>query len=439
MSRAPPFSQGLAYSWGRNKDGQLGLGPGSGGPFNDATASDPLAAAVFNPARVEALPELVDQVACGDAHTMWVTRSGRLYGSGRNDFGQLGLAVGRAADGGAPRVPSHVFLPQLVEAVAQWRVREVACGVSFTVALVGDVEGRGQVFAMGRYAGAPTPSASALMDDGLSAALTPDAYCAWVPTRVDALSGVGVFRVAAGGDRALAVRVSRGAAVSLAPGSGLLTDFVSAPALVAAAHTPDALRMLLRRAFADSTHVSGSFLIKDSGGVEFIEVSAPLPQVPELRLLAEPAGAMALMSDSPPDDDRTLSSPLSPAEMRTRAFSILGLSPEQQRDAIAVPALVGPNVPVSLALESSGLDVVGLETAFTTALLTGAAVASELIAASGRILGELEPRAAGLIEPDSIRSLLVLWLCPVNAVPGVASANVARLCALILALPQVCI
>lgn len=86
-------STGDLYCWGRNADGELGLGD-AGGP-------------VRAPALVDT-PERFETLALGAQHSCGVTRDGALYCWGENDLGQLGLGdledrdqptrVGTAAD-----------------------------------------------------------------------------------------------------------------------------------------------------------------------------------------------------------------------------------------------------------------------------------------------------------------------------------------------------
>ena len=429
---------GLGYSWGRNRDGQLGL-PRVASDGDAAASLGGLSPAAFSPVRIADLPELVDSVACGEAHTMWVARSGRLYGNGRNDCGQLGLKPAESSGQGAkdPGVATQVWTPTHVEAMQSWRALEVACGAAHTIVLVGDGV-NSQVFAMGRAA---DPAARLMVEDvdGAAMSLTSVGHCTWTPTRVAALSGIGVFRVSAGGDRALAIRVARGTALSRAPGRSLSAEFVSAPALASAATLgSDALHDVVRKAFADATHVAGSFLVQDSQGIAFFEVSASA-DVPAFShagdVVATESPDSLVTSDCEPTRDPPTCG--SRSARRERALALLDLPPDLRSRVDVVSAAVGPFVPTSLALESSGLDVPGLERAFKSAIERAPSVVSDLLPAAARILQELESRAPHLLEPDVLRSILVLWLCPVNAVPSASSANVARLCALILAIPQV--
>lgn len=427
---------GLGYSWGRNRDGQLGLPREADG---DAAASiGGSSPAAFSPVRIADLPELVESVACGEAHTMWVARSGRLYGNGRNDCGQLGLKPAESSFRGAkdPGLVAQVWTPTHVEAMQSWRAREVACGAAHTIVLVGDAAGNSQVFAMGRAA---DPATGLMVEDVGDAAmsLTSVSRCTWTPTRVAALSGIGVFRVTAGGDRALAIRVARGTALSRAPGRSLTTDFVSAPALASAATLgSDALHNLVRKAFTDATHVAGSFLKQDSQSIAIFEVTAiaDVPASTQASGVATESPDSLVTANCEPTRDPPPTY-ASRSTLRERALALLDLPPGLRVEAVS--AAVGPCVPSSLALESSGLDVSGLELAFKSVIERAPSIVSDLIPAAARILQELECRAPHLLEPDVLRSILVFWLCPVNAVPSAASANVARLCALILAIPQV--
>ncbi|XP_056138852.1 probable E3 ubiquitin-protein ligase HERC6 [Lampris incognitus] len=73
--RAP----GHVYCWGAGAEGQLGLGPGK--PSECKTPSP-----VYIPLQVP-----VVQVACGDSHSLALTRGGDVFSWGSNSHGQLGL------------------------------------------------------------------------------------------------------------------------------------------------------------------------------------------------------------------------------------------------------------------------------------------------------------------------------------------------------------
>ena len=69
-------SEDVVYSFGRNDDGQLGLG------HTDARAT---------PQRVEALCGAgVEAVSCGASHAVFRTSAGDVLATGNNSSGQLG-------------------------------------------------------------------------------------------------------------------------------------------------------------------------------------------------------------------------------------------------------------------------------------------------------------------------------------------------------------
>lgn len=361
---------GLAYSWGSNKSGQLGLQL-SKYPHD-----------VLSPVRVDGMPELVQLAAAGESHSAWVSRSGRLYTAGRNGHGQLGLGFQQATsmdeqqqDGGGGSATSisssaaggdHarsssasssiwcVDQPTLVNVPGQRRVREVACASRHTLVLCVD----SCVFAMGDCSEGSTgihldraglveqwrarsarsmldaekamagdsstagagkrdayePSSVADLNAGLApvaktvsdvdtsivggaggvddaattdtsmadaASTEPDVpcldlqwardACLWGPTCVPSLSKIGVFRVAAGGDHSLAIRVTYGSVLSTQPGSlprGVMIFIDCATmAIVARLAAQSAnysiLKGVIRDVLAHSCNVNGSFLVGD--------------------------------------------------------------------------------------------------------------------------------------------------------------------------------
>ncbi|CAM6066951.1 unnamed protein product [Sphagnum tenellum] len=101
-------SNGEVLSWGRNQNGQLGLGH----------KEDSLI-----PCKVQALEgKAVKMLAAGAEHTAAVTESGKLYGWGWGQYGNLGL--GNRCD---------QMVPVEVVAVNREKIKMVACGWRHTI------------------------------------------------------------------------------------------------------------------------------------------------------------------------------------------------------------------------------------------------------------------------------------------------------------------
>ncbi|XP_034557621.1 probable E3 ubiquitin-protein ligase HERC6 [Notolabrus celidotus] len=72
-------ASGHVFSWGAKEDGQLGMLPGQQGNSH-------------RPSRVPIpMPVPVIQVACGNVHSLALTKGGDVFTWGRNSYGQLGL------------------------------------------------------------------------------------------------------------------------------------------------------------------------------------------------------------------------------------------------------------------------------------------------------------------------------------------------------------
>ncbi|KAK9903587.1 hypothetical protein WJX75_009396 [Coccomyxa subellipsoidea] len=101
------------YSWGWGDFGRLGHGD-----CND----------VFIPQPIKALAgRNIVKVACGDTHTLAITDTGELFSFGRNQNGQLGLGT-----------TSDAILPQPVESLRGLKVCDISCGAEHSMALAGN-------------------------------------------------------------------------------------------------------------------------------------------------------------------------------------------------------------------------------------------------------------------------------------------------------------
>eukprot|EP01025_Chloroclados_australasicus_P025419 TRINITY_DN2539_c0_g1_i1.p2 TRINITY_DN2539_c0_g1~~TRINITY_DN2539_c0_g1_i1.p2 ORF type:complete len:402 (-),score=54.71 TRINITY_DN2539_c0_g1_i1:677-1882(-) len=143
------------YSWGWGDFGRLGHG-------NNEDSLIPRPLPFFQGIRIQ-------QVCCGDSHTVIVTKEGELYTFGRNQNGQLGL--GHNFD---------QFNPNLVSSLQKKKIKEAACGAEHTIAVAED----GEVFGWGwgQYGN---------LGDG-------ERHDRWQPTQVQGLTGVKLQQISCG-------------------------------------------------------------------------------------------------------------------------------------------------------------------------------------------------------------------------------------------------
>lgn len=114
-------NNGELYGWGSNAYGQLGIGITS--------------EKVIKPALIKSLNGIpIAFVACGGHHSFAISKSGAVFGWGKNTFGQLGLNDQQSKS-----------YPTALKTLRSLGVRYIACGDDFTVFLTID----GGVFTCG--------------------------------------------------------------------------------------------------------------------------------------------------------------------------------------------------------------------------------------------------------------------------------------------------
>ncbi|XP_058151609.1 probable E3 ubiquitin-protein ligase HERC6 [Dasypus novemcinctus] len=115
---------GIVFSWGKNSQGQLGLGKN----FSSQAS----------PQRVRSLEGIpVAQVAAGGAHSFALSLSGTSFGWGGNQAGQLALS--------GSNVPEQIYKPRSIGALKNLDVIYISCGSEHTAVLTQD----GKVFTFG--------------------------------------------------------------------------------------------------------------------------------------------------------------------------------------------------------------------------------------------------------------------------------------------------
>ena len=111
-------SDGRIFSWGMNKDGQLGIGT-----RNNVT--QPVQIESF-----EAMNVFISSAACGDGHTAALDKDGNLYAWGRGRSGELGRGGETESNAAYRSEPLQVPLPSKQRAI------QIQCGAEHTLCVL---------------------------------------------------------------------------------------------------------------------------------------------------------------------------------------------------------------------------------------------------------------------------------------------------------------
>lgn len=167
----------FAALWGNGDYGRLGLGSVN-------SQWRPVICSAFN-------GDSVRSVACGGAHTLFLTESGRVYASGLNDFGQLGISDDK----------SYTMGPTKVIGIEK-EVKCISAGYSHSCAITVD----GELFMWGK-------NSSGKLGLGKSA---PKVVAK--PFKVAYLTGMSIEKAALGSEHSIAV-TDEGVTLSWGAGS----------------------------------------------------------------------------------------------------------------------------------------------------------------------------------------------------------------------------
>ena len=121
-------SKGFVFAWGSAQGGQLGLSEKQMMAFPNFTQSY----CIYKPTHVAQLSNVI-AISTGEAHSVALCSSGRVYAWGFGSNGQLGLGFCEDSfEPGTGLTKSRILLPQMVHTFTE-EVKEIQCGKTFTM------------------------------------------------------------------------------------------------------------------------------------------------------------------------------------------------------------------------------------------------------------------------------------------------------------------
>ena len=121
-------SKGCVFAWGSAQGGQLGLSEKQMMSFPNFTQSY----CIYKPTHITTLSNVI-AISTGEAHSVALCDSGRVYAWGFGSNGQLGLGFCEDSfEPGTGLTKSRILLPQMVHTFTD-EVKDVQCGKTFTM------------------------------------------------------------------------------------------------------------------------------------------------------------------------------------------------------------------------------------------------------------------------------------------------------------------
>ncbi|CAI0403914.1 unnamed protein product [Linum tenue] len=163
---SPAAGTRFAALWGNGDYGRLGFGN-----LDSQSTPKPLFPSSFR-------DQTLKSIACGGAHTLFLTESGQVFATGLNDFGQLGISDSS----------SYVTEPVLVSGLEK-EIVQISAGYHHSGAITVD----GELYVWGR-------NSNGQLGLGKKAGKS---VC--IPTKVELLSGISIKMVALASEHSVAV------------------------------------------------------------------------------------------------------------------------------------------------------------------------------------------------------------------------------------------
>ena len=126
------------FSWGSSQGGQLGLQEKilMSNPNYQSSFFIPTPSTISFPSNLSKTKKnvIITKISCGEAHSLALSKNGKVYSWGFGSNGQLGLGFCEDSfEPGTGLTKSRIFTPQLIKELEDEKIIDIKCGKTFSM------------------------------------------------------------------------------------------------------------------------------------------------------------------------------------------------------------------------------------------------------------------------------------------------------------------